>query len=61
MEIKEMLEELPKDCDVGTKMNSKGYKKSWIGYKLHIDAADGHVPTCDLWGYKLCPDFSLAA
>ena len=44
MEIKEMLEELPKDCDVGTKMNSKGYKKSWIGYKLHIDAADGHVP-----------------
>lgn len=40
----EMLEELPKVCDVGTKMNSKGYKKSWIGYKLHIDAADGHVP-----------------
>jgi len=42
--IKEMLEELPKDCNVGTKMNSKDYKKSWIGYKLHIDAADGHVP-----------------
>jgi hypothetical protein len=40
----EMLEELPKVCDVGTKMNSKGYKKSWIGYKLHIDAADGHIP-----------------
>ncbi len=40
----EMLEELPKACDVGTKMNSKGYKKSWIGYKLHIDAADGHIP-----------------
>jgi len=41
---KEMLEELPKACDVGTKMNSKGYKKSWVGYKLHIDAADGHIP-----------------
>ena len=40
----EMLEELPKVCDVGTKMNSKGYKRSWIGYKLHIDAADGHIP-----------------
>ena len=40
----EMLEELPKACDVGTKMNSKGYKKSWVGYKLHIDAADGHLP-----------------
>jgi hypothetical protein len=44
MEPKEMLEELPKACDVGTKMNSKGYKKSWVGYKLHIDAADGHIP-----------------
>ena len=44
METKEMLEELPKACDVGTKRNSKGYKKSWVGYKLHIDAADGHIP-----------------
>ena len=44
MGIKEMLEDLPKACDVGTKMNSKGYKKSWAGYKLHIDAADGHIP-----------------
>lgn len=44
MGIKEMLEDLPKICDVGTKMNSKGYKKSWVGYKLHIDAADGHIP-----------------
>jgi len=44
MGTKEMLEDLPKSCDVGTKMNSKGYKKSWVGYKLHIDAADGHIP-----------------
>jgi hypothetical protein len=44
MGVKEMLEELPKACDVGTKINSKGYKKSWTGYKLHIDAADGHIP-----------------
>lgn len=44
MKLDEMLEDLPKVCDVGTKMNSKGYKKSWIGYKLHIDAADGHIP-----------------
>ena len=21
--------------------NAKGYKESWIGYKLHIDAGDG--------------------
>jgi len=42
--IDEMLEDLPKDCDVGSKKNSKGYKETWIGYKLHIDTADGQVP-----------------
>jgi hypothetical protein len=26
------------------KKNSKGYKTSWTGYKLHIDAADGGIP-----------------
>ena len=26
---------------VGTKKNSKGYKESWIVYKLHIDDSDG--------------------
>jgi len=44
MTKEEMLKELPKDCTVGTKKNSKGYKESWVGYKLHIDAADGHLP-----------------
>lgn len=44
MKLDAMLEDLPKACDVGTKKNSKGYKKFWIGYKLHIDAADGHIP-----------------
>jgi len=44
MTIEEALQELPKGCDIGTKKNSKGYKESWIGYKLHIDAADGHIP-----------------
>ncbi|MDQ6966560.1 MAG: transposase [Mariprofundaceae bacterium] len=39
-----MLDELPKACDVGTKRNSKGHQTSWIGYKLHIDAADGGIP-----------------
>jgi hypothetical protein len=41
MTLAEMLDELPKDCNVGTKKNSKGYKETWVGYKLHIDAADG--------------------
>ena len=39
-----MVAELPKACDVGTKRNAKGYKESWRGYKMHIDAADGDIP-----------------
>jgi len=44
MTLEEMLEDLPKDCDVGTKKNSKGYKETWVGYKLHLDVADGQIP-----------------
>lgn len=44
MTLDEMLEDLPKPCTVGTKKNSKGNKESWIGYKLHIDSADGGIP-----------------
>ena len=40
----ERVAELPKACNVGTKRNSKGHTTSWIGYKLHIDAADGGIP-----------------
>lgn len=39
-----MLADLPRHCDVGTKQNAKGHKESWIGYKLHIDTADGGIP-----------------
>jgi len=44
MTLPDMLADLPKPCDVGTKKNSKGYKTSWTGYKLHIDSADGGIP-----------------
>jgi transposase len=44
MPLKEMLADLPKGCDVGTKRDSHGNKKSWKGYKLHIDTADGAIP-----------------
>jgi transposase len=44
MSLAQMCDDLPTACDVGTKKDSKGYKKSWIGYKLHIDAADGGIP-----------------
>lgn len=39
-----MLDDLPRDCDRGTKCNAQGYKNSWNGYKLHIDTADCGVP-----------------
>jgi hypothetical protein len=44
MTLEQMLDDLPRDCNVGTKKNSKGYKESWIGYKLHLDVADGLIP-----------------
>jgi hypothetical protein len=40
----EALAELPRHCDVGTKKNSKGYKESWIGFKLHADVSDCCLP-----------------
>lgn len=39
----DLLNDLPKAGDVGSKKNSKGYKVSWTGYKLHIDVADGGI------------------
>lgn len=44
MTLGEMLEDLPHQCDVGTKKNSKGNRETWIGYKLHLDAADRQIP-----------------
>jgi len=44
MTLEEMLDDLPKACDRGTKKNSKGYKESWNGYKLHLDSVDGQIP-----------------
>lgn len=44
LSLEAMLADLPTTCDVGTKKNSKGYKDSWIGYKFHLDVADGGIP-----------------
>ena len=49
MTLPQMLADLPAQCTVGTKRNAKGHTTSWIGYKLHIDVADGDIPvTCVL-------------
>jgi hypothetical protein len=42
--LPQMLAELPTHCSAGTKRNAKGHQTSWIGYKLHIDTADGDIP-----------------
>lgn len=42
--LEDNLKDLPTQCDVGTKKNSKGYKESWTGYKLHFDCIDGDIP-----------------
>lgn len=40
----EALKELPMNCDVGMKKNSKGNTETWIGYKLHADINDCGLP-----------------
>jgi hypothetical protein len=39
-----MLQELPRECDIGVKKNSQGHQQYWRGYKLHLDVADGQLP-----------------
>ena len=49
MSLTAMLADLPRRCDIGAKRNAKGYQETWVGYKLHIDTADGEIPiTCVL-------------
>jgi hypothetical protein len=40
----EAIKELPVLCDSGSKKNAKGYKETWIGYKLHADVNDCGLP-----------------
>ena len=44
MTLEEMVKSIPKNCNIGSKKNSKGHQHSWIGYKLHLDVADGQIP-----------------
>lgn len=38
------LKDIPTMCAVGCKTNAKGYKETWIGYKLHVDTNDSGLP-----------------
>jgi hypothetical protein len=42
--LEQMLSDIPVHCGVGAKRNAKGHTTSWVGYKLHIDTADGDIP-----------------
>jgi len=44
MSLAEMVADLPRACDCGAKRNSKGHPSYWVGYKLHLDVADGGIP-----------------
>jgi Transposase DDE domain len=35
---------LPRVCDIGCKKDSQSFPHTWIGWKCHIDWADGGVP-----------------
>lgn len=48
MGLREMLADLPRDCDVGMKTNAKGFREKWTGWKLHMDTAEFGVPVCAL-------------
>lgn len=42
--LDQMLTGLPRQCDIGAKVNSQGNIDYWRGYKLHLDTADGQIP-----------------
>jgi len=48
--LEQMLAELPTACDRGKKKDSKGYKHTWNGYKLHLDVDDNGIPIKEEFG-----------
>lgn len=58
--LAQLIKELPRGCDRGSKCNAQGYKNSWNGYKLHIDTADCGIPVSALLSSASMHD-SLAA
>ena len=44
MTLEQILDDLPKDCDGGAKVNAQGFRNAWVGYKFHIDAIDTGMP-----------------
>jgi Transposase DDE domain/Transposase domain (DUF772) len=43
MSLQEMLNDLPKHCDIGRKTSSTGYYNAWKGYKLNLAVDDNSI------------------
>ena len=56
----DMLSLLSTQCSVGVKKNSKGYKETWTGGKLHISAVDGDIPVTAIYTGANIHDSSVA-
>ncbi len=44
MTLEEMIQDLPQQCDIGTKKSPKGFALTWKGYKLHAAIDDHCIP-----------------
>ena len=60
MTLEQMLDDLPKACNIGAKVNEQGFKKSWIGYKLHIDSTDAGLPISCIFSSASLHDSQVA-
>ena len=58
--LAENVADLPTLCDVGTKIDAKGHKTSWIGYKLHLDSIDGDIPVAAILSSASLHDSQVA-
>ncbi len=48
LSLEQVIADLPKVGDIGTKRNAKGHQTSWQGYKFHLDVSDGDIPISGL-------------
>lgn len=44
LDLDEIIKDLPKNCDIGTKTNAQGFMTPWKGYKLHAAISDECIP-----------------
>ena len=48
LSLEQVITDLPKVGDIGTKRNAKGHQTSWQGDKFHLDVSDGDIPISGL-------------